>query len=163
MCICSHFLFMFQVIQLTTPVVELMAYVLHARLEHCWQHSASMPCITLKESQQAHELSQPVGAGQLKHQMAAAPAVAAAFLITDLLHRAMQHVVRQKVTLRAHHIHEALNLQLLCLSVVDIVLGQQRSSVTGQKQFQATGDLMRVGLLTHMGIYPDCSHSQSFS
>ena len=75
----------------------------------------------------------------------------------------MQHVVRQKVTLRAHHIHVALNLQLLCLSVVDIVLGQQRSSVTGRKQFQATGDLMRVGLLTHMGIYPDCSHSQSIS
>ena len=63
----------------------------------------------------------------------------------------MSYVVRQKNTLRAHHIHEALNLQLLCLSVVDIVLGQQRSSVTGRKQFQATGDLMRVGLLRHMG------------
>ena len=64
--------------------------------------------------------------------MAAAPA---ATLFTDSLHRVMQHVVRQKVTLRAHHIHVALNLQLLCLSVVDIVLGQQLSSVTGQKQF----------------------------
>ena len=40
----------------------------------------------------------------------------------------MRHVVQQKVTLRAHHIHVALNLQLLCLSVVDIVLGQQRCS-----------------------------------
>ena len=47
-CICSHFLCKFQVIQLAAHAVELMAYVLHARLEHCWQHSASMPCITLK-------------------------------------------------------------------------------------------------------------------
>ena len=40
----------------------------------------------------------------------------------------MSYVVRQKDTLHAHHIHEALNLQLLCLRVVDIVLGQQRCS-----------------------------------
>ncbi len=34
MCICSHFLLKFQLIRLTARVVELMAYVLHARLEH---------------------------------------------------------------------------------------------------------------------------------
>ena len=52
--------------------------------------------------------------------MAAAPAVAAAILITDSLHRVMQHALRKKVTLRAHHIHEALNLQPLHHSFIDI-------------------------------------------